>query len=339
MKKKIVSILIVAAVAIVTASLVLAGCAGGSKGGAWNTVGGNADAADKMMGLTAVGSGAVLDRMNAADTEVPGPTPEEPGTEAPDTTPEVPDTTPGQGGSGQGNGQGSGQGESLTQEQTATIDRYLQIVDHMMTDSGIVVNESASDREGYAKKLEISSIDLYGNTQNFVIYFNERQGAVDWDDDDKDEVKTVLEGIMISGEREYTVIGERETERDEAELEFRAYLDRQNYVEIERKTENGEEEFGYKIVENGRVVEEFELGIEQKAGTVEVEIESFDKNGNAIVIDFEQRERLAGGSVIEAECYENGRVVRFTIHVDKDGEREVRRYQYRDGICYEMYDD
>ena len=327
MKKKIISILIVAAVAIVTASLVLAGCAGGSKSGAWNTVGGNADAADKMMGLTAVGSGAVLDQMNAADTEVPG------------TTPEVPDTTPGQGGSGQGNGQGSGQGESLTQEQTATIDRYLQIVDRMMTDSGIVVNESASDREGYAKKLEISSIDLYGNTQNFVIYFNERQGAVDWDDDDKDEVKTVLEGIMISGEREYTVIGERETERDEAELEFRAYLDRQNYVEIERKTENGEEEFGYKIVENGRVVEEFELGIEQKAGTVEVEIESFDKNGNAIVIDFEQRERLAGGSVIEAECYENGRVVRFTIHVDKDGEREVRRYQYRDGICYEMYDD
>ena len=180
---------------------------------------------------------------------------------------------------------------------------------------------------------------MFGNTQNVVIFFNERQGAVDWDDDDKDEVKTVLEGIMISGEREYTVIGERETERDEVDLEFRACLDRQNYVEIERQTENGEEEFGYKIVENGRVVEEFELGIEQKAGTVEVEIESFDKNGNAIVIDFEQRERLAGGSVIEAECYENGRVVRFTIHVDKDGEREVRRYQYRDGICYEMYDD
>ena len=143
---------------------------------------------------------------------------------------------------------------------------------------------------------------------------------------------------MIAGEREYAVIGERETEADEAELEFTAYLDRDNYVEIEKSSENGEEEFGYKIVVDGKVTEEFELSIEQEYGKTEVEIESVS-GGNVFVIDYEMKERASGKTVVECKVYENGEVYEFEIDATCDGNREMRRYRYRNGVCYDRYDD
>ena len=330
MKKKVFAIIAIAVVMTIAASVMLTGCVGDN-----NTEQDKISASAEALGMTALGSGAILADMaegvvapeGEADTQQP-----EAGTEIPEAgteTPEAGTETPEAGiGSAGGN---------LTEEETAVVDRYLQIVDKMLNSSGIVIDEGESELEGYAKKVEISSTDLYGNTQSFVIHYNEQEISREIDDGEE-EVEWRLEGIMIAGEREYAVIGERETEADEAELEFTAYLDRDNYVEIEKSSENGEEEFGYKIVVDGKVTEEFELSIEQEYGKTEVEIESVS-GGNILVIDYEMKERASGKTVVECKVYENGEVYEFEIDATCDGNREMRRYRYRNGVCYDRYDD
>lgn len=330
MKKKVFAIIAIAVVMAIAASVMLTGCVGDN-----NIEQDKISASAEALGMTALGSGAILADMaegvvapeGEADTQQP-----EAGTE----TPEAGTETPEAGTENPEAGTGSA-GGNLTEEETAVVDRYLQIVDKMLNSSGIVIDEGESELEGYAKKVEISSTDLYGNTQSFVIHYNEQEISRELDDG-KEEVEWRLEGIMIAGEREYAVIGERETEADEAELEFTAYLDRDNYVEIEKSSENGEEEFGYKIVVDGKVTEEFELSIEQEYGKTEVEIESVS-GGNILVIDYEMKERASGKTVVECKVYENGEVYEFEIDATCDGNREMRRYRYRNGVCYDRYDD
>ena len=330
MKKKVFAIIAIAVVMAIAASVMLTGCVGDN-----NIEQDKISASAEALGMTALGSGAILADMaegvvapeDEADTQQP-----EAGTE----TPEAGTETPEAGTENPEAGTGSA-GGNLTEEETAVVDRYLQIVDKMLNSSGIVIDEGESELEGYAKKVEISSTDLYGNTQSFVIHYNEQEISRELDDG-KEEVEWRLEGIMIAGEREYAVIGERETEADEAELEFTAYLDRDNYVEIEKSSENGEEEFGYKIVVDGKVTEEFELSIEQEYGKTEVEIESVS-GGNILVIDYEMKERASGKTVVECKVYENGEVYEFEIDATCDGNREMRRYRYRNGVCYDRYDD
>lgn len=330
MKKKVFAIIAIAVVMTIAASVMLTGCVGDN-----NTEQDKISASAEALGMTALGSGAILADMaegvvapeGEAETQQP-----EAGTEIPEAgteTPEAGTETP-EAGTGYAGG-------NLTEEETAVVDRYLQIVDKMLNSSGIVIDEGESELEGYAKKVEISSTDLYGNTQSFVIHYNEQEVSREIDDGEE-EVEWRLEGIMIAGEREYAVIGERETEADEAELEFTAYLDRDNYVEIEKSSENGEEEFGYKIVVDGKVTEEFELSIEQEYGKTEVEIESVS-GGNILVIDYEMKERASGKTVVDCKVYENGEVYEFEIDATCDGNREMRRYRYRNGVCYDRYDD
>lgn len=330
MKKKVFAIIAIAVIMTIAASVMLTGCVGDN-----NTEQDKISASAEALGMTALGSGAILADMaegvvapeGEAETQQPeaGTKIPEAGTETPEAGTETPEA-----------GTGSA-GGNLTEEETAVVDRYLQIVDKMLNSSGIVIDEGESELEGYAKKVEISSTDLYGNTQSFVIHYNEQEISRELDDG-KEEVEWRLEGIMIAGEREYAVIGERETEADEAELEFTAYLDRDNYVEIEKSGENGEEEFGYKIVVDGKVTEEFELSIEQEHGKTEVEIESVS-GGNILVIDYEMKERASGKTVVECKVYENGEVYEFEIDATCDGNREMRRYRYRNGVCYDRYDD
>ena len=330
MKKKVFAIIAIAVVMTIAASVMLTGCVGDN-----NTEQDKISASAEALCMTALGSGAILADMaegvvapeGEAETQQP-----EAGTEIPEAgteTPEAGTETP-EAGTGSAGG-------NLTEEETAVVDRYLQIVDKMLNSSGIVIDEGESELEGYAKKVEISSTDLYGNMQSFVIHYNEQEISRELDDGEE-EVEWRLEGIMIAGEREYAVIGERETEADEAELEFTAYLDRDNYVEIEKSSENGEEEFGYKIVVDSKVTEEFELSIEQEYGKTEVEIESVS-GGNILVIDYEMKERASGKTVVECKVYENGEVYEFEIDATCDGNREMRRYRYRNGVCYDRYDD
>ena len=64
------------------------------------------------------------------------------------------------------------------------VNSYLQMMENMLVDDGpILISESVSDKEGYAKKLVFESKDLSGNKETYTLYFNETV-LKEKDDDD-----------------------------------------------------------------------------------------------------------------------------------------------------------
>ena len=125
MKKKVFAIISIAVVMAIAASVMLTGCVGDN-----NTAQDKISASAEALGMTALGSGAILADMaegvvapeDETDTQQP-----EAGTEIPEAgteTPEVGTETP-EAGTGSAGG-------NLTEEETAVVDRYLQIVDKML---------------------------------------------------------------------------------------------------------------------------------------------------------------------------------------------------------------
>ena len=79
------------------------------------------------------------------------------------------------------------------------------------------------------------------------------------EEDDELEIETDLEGIVVLGEVEYTLVGEKEVEKEDDEEEttykFEIRLDANNYVKIEYSEELEDKEveksFKYEAYNNG----------------------------------------------------------------------------------------
>lgn len=112
------------------------------------------------------------------------------------------------------------------------------------------------------------------------------------DDDEETEVKhtTTLDGVIVYGngeiKKEYSIHGvqEYETEGNESEfsVEFVTKIDDSNYVEFsygyENENSGHEAEYEFKIVKDGRTVQETELEFEHKNGRTEVSL-TFEHGG------------------------------------------------------------
>lgn len=306
---------------------------------------------------TALSSGILLEELNAAEISgsIPDATPETPTTPevtpetpttpevtpetpttpevtpetptTPEVTPEIP-TNPEDNKGGQGSQGGSNEPST---EVLAVINRYIGIAENLLTDSGVRVIESVSDRAGYSTMLTASAKGLDGVESKFILYYNESAQTVDSDG----ESKSVLRGIMVFNGAEYAVYGERETEDGESELEFTASIDRLNYVKIKQETDRNEEEFGYEIVVNGVLVSAFELEISRENNETEVEVREL-RDGSVTEIKYELT-TYGGKKCIEAECVENGIRTKFKVFVTVDANgKEVYRYEYKTGAVYDM---
>ena len=166
------------------------------------------------------------------------------------------------------------------------------------------IQESASDREGYAKLYTITLSSIEGDSETYSLYFNETTRT---DNEGRDEVETVttLKGLAIKDGVEYTLTGKRtvETEgrEEETELELRISDDSHNYVDISQEMEFLENEYEYKLVEGGRTIKEEEFEIEQgRNGMLAVTLER-EIQGQEFEITVLSNEGTIIGAMVEVE--------------------------------------
>lgn len=203
---------------------------------------------------------------------------------------------------------------SAENDEFAELDRYMALVESLLSDGGFGVTESASDREGYAHKMTISYRDIQGNTLQYVMHYN--QTAIpddDHDDDDDDdwfdfdderEENYAIEGILTVEGTDYAVRGERSFETEgnesESETEFAVTLGEKRYMLVEQGQESegseSEEEYSYSVYENRRLVERSAFSYETERGETELKMVSY-KNGVSESFYFE-RETVRGEEVI-----------------------------------------
>ena len=301
--KKIITILIIAALAAALA-ISLVACNTGDDGGytrpdgSFNPGGnggfGELDTPEEIYGFSAASAGMLISAMNgdaaataaAESTDIPadpgtGETPADPGTGT-----EIPS-------------------EPVVDSVTAELDGYMALVESLLSDGGFNVTTEASDREGYQVKSVVTYRDMHGNAIGYTMYYNEVL-IPDDDDDDWDEIEEeyYIEGIMIVDGAEYPIRGERSSESEpgesEEETEFIVTLSstRRMVVEQSVETEDGEHEreYNYVIYEGRKVIERSTFEYEVEYGETEIEMTHYKDGVNTVF--FFDKEMRHGKEVI-----------------------------------------
>ena len=303
--KKIITILIIAALAAALA-ISLVACNTGDDGGytrpdgSFNPGGtggfGELDTPEEIYGFSAASAGMLISAMDtgaastaAENTDIPtdpgtGETPADPGTGT-----EVPS-------------------EPVVDNVTAELDGYMALVESLLSDGGFNVTTEASDREGYQVKSVVTYRDMHGNAIGYTMYYNEVliPDDDDDDDDDRDEIEEeyYIEGIMIVDGAEYPIRGERSSESEpgesEEETEFIVTLSstRRMVVEQSVETEDGEHEreYNYVIYEGRNVIERSTFEYEVEDGETEIEMTHYKDGVNTVF--FFDKEMRHGKEVI-----------------------------------------
>lgn len=303
--KKIITILIIAALAAALA-ISLVACNTGDDGGytrpdgSFNPGGtggfGELDTPEEIYGFSAASAGMLISAMDtgaastaAESTDIPadpgtGETPADPGTGT-----EIPS-------------------EPVVDSVTAELDGYMALVESLLSDGGFNVTTEASDREGYQVKSVVTYRDMHGNAIGYTMYYNEVliPDDDDDDDDDRDEIEEeyYIEGIMIVDGAEYPIRGERSSESEpgesEEETEFIVTLSstRRMVVEQSVETEDGEHEreYNYVIYEGRNVIERSTFEYEVEYGETEIEMTHYKDGVNTVF--FFDKEMRHGKEVI-----------------------------------------
>lgn len=252
------------------------------------------------------------DTSETPDVSVPE-TPETPGTsETPEKPGEQPSDSP----------------------ETAELDRYMALVESLLSDGGFDFSSQTSDREEYAEKTVISYKDMSGDAHDYVMYFNQTLTKSETDESDGEtEENYSIKGVMVIDGADYEIRGERKNESEEGEseteTEFVVILGENRYIRVEQsvETEDGEseQEYCYSVYENGKLVERSEFSYETEENETELKMTSF-KDGKTQVLYFE-REIEKGEEVIEIHVGDGKHGKGYIVHIEKD-ENGDNRYSF-----------
>lgn len=218
--------------------------------------------------------------------------------------------------------------------ETAELDRYMALVESLLSDGGFDFSSQTSDREGYAAKTVISYKDMSGDAHDYVMYFNQTLTKSETDESDGEtEENYSIKGVMVIDGADYEIRGERKNESEEGEseteTEFVVILGENRYIRVEQsvETEDGEseQEYCYSVYENGKLVERSEFSYETEENETELKMTSF-KDGKTQVLYFE-REIEKGEEVIEIHVGDGKHGKGYIVHIEKD-ENGDNRYSF-----------
>ena len=176
------------------------------------------------------------------------------------------------------------------------LDRAQQIeLFFLNTADSIKVTAQASDRPEYEHMEVVTYLDDVDETSRMTFYYNSFNHT-EHDDWDEMESEAFMNGIVLVGDQELPFIAESEFEsegwdEEESSLEVKIFTGetRRSFVSAKREIEmedfEREESYVYTAVENGRVVESYELDRENDDGADETEI-NIVENGQIYAVKF-----------------------------------------------------
>lgn len=283
MKKLFIGLITAGAIAT---SFALAGCTNNSEGGIGNN-GGKFDelnTTSSIYAFSAASAGMIIssEKQGEEAPQDPVPTPYEDATD------------------------GTADGEF------AQLDKYMTLVDSLLSDGAFEITEQSSDREGYEHMTIFTYSDIEGESHTYQMHYNLTQVEhFDDDDDDDDhddrddnEEAYSIDGVMVIEGVDYDIRGGREVEneRDESESETKFYVDlgTDEYMLVEQSysEERGEveQEYSYSIYRDGRCVERSSFEYEDEDGETEAKMTT-TKHGETEAFYF-TRESVRGKEIL-----------------------------------------
>ena len=171
---------------------------------------------------------------------------------------------------------------SITDEDLAGTESCLTMFGDVIKNNGytqtVEKNTNLSEELGKYNFVMTISIPNLSNTNTYKLYYDEiaTETQVEIEDEETEtEISTTLEGVLIANETHFKVEGKKtiETEGNSTEysIEFKTYLDENNYVVVEQSSENNELEYEYEIYKNGVKVQKIEIEFEKENNKTELE--------------------------------------------------------------------
>ena len=147
---------------------------------------------------------------------------------------------------------------NITDEDLAGTKSCLTMFGDVIKNNGFTqkVEKNTNLSEELAKYNFVMTISIpnLSNTNTYKLYYDEiaTETQVEIEDEETEtEISTTLEGVLIANETHFKVEGKKtiETEGNSTEysIEFKTYLDENNYVVVEQSSENNELEYEYEI--------------------------------------------------------------------------------------------
>lgn len=222
-------------------------------------------------------------------------------------------------------GTASAAAADATDEQVEFINKYINMVDSILT-SAPSVTEISSDRAEYSVKLQVMSYDLFGNSYNYFIYYNETQSETSEED-------STIAGIMLIGDEVYTVSGEKTVEGGEFGISLNAYLDENNYVIVEQGIDTAEKEYSYKVYESGEMVNSFGFKINKDGNSTEANIRISE--GTAVTnFSYSVKKNTSEIEIVISDS-ESATTATVLVRCQKTGNSQIYRYEYGGGKVVE----
>ena len=171
---------------------------------------------------------------------------------------------------------------NITDEDLAGTKSCLTMFGDVIKNNGFTqkVEKNTNLSEELAKYNFVMTISIpnLSNTNTYKLYYDEiaTETQVEIQDEETEtEISTTLEGVLIANETHFKVEGKKtiETEGNSTEysIEFKTYLDENNYVVVEQSSENNELEYEYEIYKNGVKVQKIEIEFEKENNKTELE--------------------------------------------------------------------
>lgn len=214
--------------------------------------------------------------------------------------------------------------QNVTAEQKDELIQKLQIVEEMLTDSIFRSELAESDREEFETMYTLTTRSFNDEDQVYIFYYNEIF-KLDKNGEKKNEQKSRLEGIVIYNDVEYQMIGEREVEHDEIEMEFKVTLDEENYVIMKQESESDEQEFEYVQYRNGEKVLQTEIEFETNHEKNKMEIKFKEKSEEGTKEYKYEFKTIEDRKFVEIKIAENQEEIKVKIEIIVD---EFNQVQY-----------
>lgn len=186
--------------------------------------------------------------------------------------------------------------EGVTETTVTDVKTYLLMFEDMLTGGAPKITESAVDPTidveyaDYATKLSITV-----GEETYTMYYTEHaKNNADKVVDDDEEIETTLNGVIVYGTEKYIVIGEKEIDPNDNEIEIefttKSIDNPTDYIIVEQEIERNEISYEYTIVENGREVssKEIEYGTDRNGRfkvEFEIEVSGVEKEVEVTAID------------------------------------------------------
>jgi len=153
-----------------------------------------------------------------------------------------------------------------------TIEPYLGMIETVTGQNfGISSVSSASDDPLYESKVILTTMDLVGTELSYTLYFNTTSYS-----EKNDKIEFVIESIFLYKSKQFDFIGKKVIDGDQEVLSFKTITNDRNYVESTYKTESDESKYFIKIVENGLIVAQSTIKIEEENDNKKIKFEFTD---------------------------------------------------------------